>query len=120
MKPLTPNESQKLLLRTQNFEDAEITSIDFINPTELTITINTQDKNRDFDWICIVLYFIGICDAKLVQNSSLIDMSEGLSFVYEEGKIFFGVGQYENSNAIKDSVLFVESNSVKIEEKPFS
>jgi hypothetical protein len=120
MKPLTPTESLQLLERTQSFQDSEITSINILSANEISLEINTQDKSRAFDWIKIVLHFKDVIDAKLIQNTLLLDMSEGATIFFENENIIFGVGNYKNYISIKDSVLFLEALSIKIEEFPFS
>ena len=121
MKPLNPSTIPTFLERFESFADAELSSLDIISPTQISLSINVQDKAKAFDWITLELEFSGVSDAKLVEESQLgfIDMQEGASLLYEEGLFAFGIGACYNIATIKNSVLFLHASSLKYEEKPF-
>lgn len=121
MKPLLAKELQTFLKRFDNFIDCEIRHVEVISPTTVKITITAQDSARGFDWLCIEFEFNGISDAKLLDNSKLlhVDMSDGISLIYEENSFAYGVGNYNNLSGIKNAVSFIISSSIKYEEGPF-
>ncbi len=121
MKPLLAKDIKPLLARFNNFADAELRSIEIISPTIIKITLAGQDSARGFDWLTICFEFSGVLDAKLLENSklSLVDMSDGINIVYEDGNFVFGIGNYKNLTNIKNSVCFLISSALKYEEGAF-
>jgi hypothetical protein len=121
MKPLLTNNLKTFLQRFDNFRDAEFRSAEVISPTNISVTLATQDGARAFDWITITLAFEGVSDAKLIETNKLafIDMSDGISLIPETNQIAFSIGSYNDINAIKNANLFVISNSLKYQEGQF-
>ena len=121
MKPLLAKELPNFIKRFGNFVDAEIRSVEVISASTMLVTVACQDCARDFDWITITLELSGISDARLLEDSklSLVDMSEGLSLIYEENSFAFGIGDYYNLSGIKNATSYIISSCVKYKEGSF-
>ena len=121
MKPLNPAGITKLLERFDDFKESEIRSLKIISPTEIAITFALQDKARAYDWITLQLFFSAVTDAKLVDANKLdyIDMSDGVSILYEEGHFHFALGSYTSAASIKDALLYIVSENIKYGEGAF-
>ena len=121
MTPLLKNKSPELLTRIDHATDGELISVVMNNPQNFTIELSVQDKNRGYDWINIAFEMGGVIDAKLVDESKLshVDMSDGVSLVYEDGVALLAVGQYKTVESAKSSILFLEGTTIKYEERPF-
>ncbi len=112
MQPLFSNKLTDFLDRFINFEEAEFRNIKIINPTTITLTFATQDKNRGYDWISVKLEFSGVSDASLIDNNKLsfVDMSDGISL--KNNGTFFAF-------KIKNSTCQIKSSTIKFEEGQF-
>jgi len=121
MKPLLSKDLPTFLERLCHFKDGEIRSMDILSPTEITITLTTQDSARGYDWISITLHFSGVSDAKLLQEHQFdfVDMSDGITLVYENNLFAFGIGECYNIAAIKNSSAYIIAQSLKYEEGTF-
>ncbi|MBA3027103.1 MAG: hypothetical protein FP820_11985 [Sulfurimonas sp.] len=121
MKPLLPNNFKTFLQRFDNFKDAEIRSFEVISPTNITLTLATQDSARAYDWITITLAFEGVSDAKILEENkfSFVDMNEGVSLISEINMIAFAIGSHKNMDSIQNAVSFVISKSLKFQEGQF-
>ncbi|NOQ31027.1 MAG: hypothetical protein GQ570_07905 [Helicobacteraceae bacterium] len=122
MQPLTPKVKQKLLKRFNNFCDSEIRAITIVDPITINIEFSLQDENRAFDWINLKLEFSEVSNATLVDNAKLtmLDMSEGMSLLFEDTKVGFGLGEYDNISSLQSSQLFFIASSVKYKELEFA
>lgn len=121
MKPLLQTQLPAFLQRFENFKDAELRSLEIILPTLIRLTLAVQDSARAFDWITITLEFNGVSDARLLEENQLsyIDMSDGISLLYEENKFAFGLAECYNISSIKNSTLYLVAESLKYEEGQF-
>lgn len=121
MKPLLAKDIKPLLARFSNFIDAELRSIEIISPAIIKITLAGQDSARGFDWLIVCFEFSGVVDAKLLENSKLplVDMSDGINIVHEDGNFAFGIGDYKSLSNIKNSICFLISSALKYEEGAF-
>lgn len=121
MKPILQKELQTFIERFDNFKDGEFRSIEVISPTVMNVTFAGQDRGREFDWVSVILEFSGVSDARLLDNSKLsfVDMSDGISMIYEDGNFAFGVGECYNISNIKNSTCKIISSSLKYEERGF-
>ena len=121
VKPLLKKDLAAFLKRFDNFRDAELRSFEIISPTIVKITLAVQDGAREFDWITIKLEFSEIIDAKLLENSKLphVDMSEGVSIVFTENQIAFGIGNYDNLSNITNSTCYIKAASIKYQEDSY-
>lgn len=119
MKPL--NNIEEFLKRFDNFKDGEFRSIEILSPTVMQITLAGQDTARAFDWISLKLEFNQVNDAKILDNAklSLLDMSDGISIVNNDTNYSFGIGEYNSNSNIKNSICYIESESIKYEEGLF-
>jgi len=122
MKPLLPNKTAELLTRIDDATDGELISIIMNNPQNFTVELSVQDKNRGYDWINIAFEIDGVIDANLLDEGklSLVDMSEGITLLFEEGLYGIGVGDYKSIEALKSAPVYLIGNALKYEERPFS
>ena len=122
MRPLGKNEIETFLSRFERFVDSEIKSITVLSPTILRILLGVQDSALGFDWIDLSFELSNVSEANLIDNSKLayLDMTEGMSIVFEDNKFVFCYGDYSSIRGAKDSALFVICDSIKYEELPFS
>jgi len=121
MKPLLAKEIDDFLKRFDDFRNGEFRHMEIVSPTVITLTLSSQDEAKAFDWVSITLEFSGVSDALLVENSklNLVDMSDGISILYKNGKFYFGVGKCEKVSSIKTSTCHIEGSSLKYEEGSF-
>ena len=122
MKPLLPNKTAELLTRIDDATDGELVSIIMNNPQNFTVELSVQDKNRGYDWINIAFEIDGVVNANLLDEAklSLVDMSEGITLLFEEGLYGIGVGDYKSIEALKSAPVYLIGNALKYEERPFS
>ncbi|MBL0708690.1 MAG: hypothetical protein JJW00_06560 [Sulfurimonas sp.] len=121
MKPLLKTDIGSFLKRFGNFVDAEIRSIEPVSSNIIRVLIATQDSARGFDWITINVEFSSIIDAKLIESSklSLVDMSEGITFFYQDNCFALSINNYNNLENIKNDIFYIVSSSIKYEEDLF-
>ncbi|MGB5964421.1 MAG: hypothetical protein WBG65_02695 [Sulfurimonadaceae bacterium] len=122
MKPLLANKTTELLTRIDNAIDGELYSVTMNSPLNFTIELSVQDANRGYDWINIAFEVDGVSDARLIEDErlSLVDMSEGISIVFEDKACAIGVGKYNSIESIKSSALYLVGSTIKYEERPFN
>ncbi len=122
MKPLLANKTPELLTRIDNAIDGELYTVTMNSPLNFTIELSVQDKNRGYDWINIAFEVDGVSDAHLIEDDklSLVDMSEGVSILFEGDTCAVGVGNYNSMEAIKSAGLYLIGTTLKYEERPFS
>ena len=122
MKPLLSNKTKELLTRIDYAIDGEIHSVVMNSPASFTIELSVQDRNRGNDWINIAFEIDGVSDARLVEDNKLpfVDMSEGITIVFEGGVCALAIGKYSSIEALKDATLYLTGSTVKYEERPFS
>ncbi len=121
MSIVNKNTIETLNNRFESFIDSEIKELNVIDPTSFKLTLNAQDKVKDFDWTGLEFNFNGVSDAHLVDSSKLnfVDTTDGITILQEDSKLIFGVGSYKNKSSIKNSQLFFECASLKYEEISF-
>jgi len=122
MRPLLEKQLTELLDRIDHATHGEIVSVTMNHPQNFTVELSVQDKNRGYDWINIAFEIDGIVDANLLDDNrlSMIDMSEGITLLFEDGHYALAVGSYNNIAALKSATLYLVGNSIKYEERPFS
>ena len=122
MKPLLSNKTTELLTRIDKAIDGELYAVTMNSPLNFTIELYVQDQNRGHDWINIAFEVDGISDARLIEDEklSLVDMSEGISIVFEDTTCAVGVGNYNSVESIKSETLYLIGSSLKYEERPFA
>ena len=122
MQPLHSNKTKELLTRINNGIDGEIRSVIMNSPTNFTIELSVQDRNRGNDWINMAFEIDGVSDARLVEDNKLpfVDMSEGITIVFEDGTCALAIGKYSSIETLKDATLYLTGSSLKYEERPFS
>ncbi len=121
MKPLLSNKTNELLERIDNAIDGELHSVTMNSPINFTIEFSVQDANRGNDWINIAFEIDGVSDARLIEDNKLpfVDMSEGVSIVFEGSVCGLAIGKYSSINALEDATLYLLGSSIKYEERPF-
>ncbi|WP_345976036.1 hypothetical protein [Sulfurimonas sp. HSL3-7] len=121
MKPLLSNKTNELLTRIDNAIDGELRSVVMNSPLNFTLELSVQDRNRGNDWINIAFEIDGVSDAQLVEDNKLpfVDMSEGISIVFEGGMCGLSIGSYSSLEALKSASLYLIGSSMKYEERPF-
>ncbi|MDY0116032.1 MAG: hypothetical protein RBR59_00470 [Sulfurimonadaceae bacterium] len=121
MRPLQLSEIEPFLKRFDNFKDGEVRCINIITPMQIIISLAAQDAARAYDWINVDLEFNGVEDARVVDNEQLrfIDLSEGVSLIFEDHKIAFALNKCYNISASKNSICYVISASLKYKEGVF-
>jgi len=122
MRPLLKKDITNFLDRFDNFVGAELRSIKIDSQTDITLTVVTQDKARDFDWISLELNFNEIIDAKLLDDGKLqfLNMEDGLSIFNEDEKFVFSTGITNNIQNAKNSSLYIISKNLKYKEGIFN
>jgi hypothetical protein len=118
MKPLHGSSLEEFTKRFDHFKDAEIDSLEIVSATSINVKINVQDSSRGFDWIGLEFLFDMVRDAKLVEESKLryVDISEGLSFFFENGEYFCALGDIKSISGTKDALCYIISKSLKYQE----
>ncbi len=108
--------------RIEDVKGGELRSIVMKDPTTFTLTFSVQDKNRGFDWLNIAFEISGIYDARLIDDKKLafVDMSDGVSIVFEDSECGFLFGDYRSLDSAADSMMYILGDSIKYEELPFS
>ena len=121
VKPLLKKDLSAFLKRFDGFKDAELRSFEIISPAIVKITLAVQDSAREFDWITIKLELSEIIDARLLENSKLqhVDMSEGVSIIFTESQVAFGIGNYDNFSNITNSACYIKAASIKYQEDSY-
>jgi hypothetical protein len=121
MKPLLAKDLANFTSRFANFVDAEIRSFKIISPSVIQAIIACQDSSRGYDWLTLNIEFSTITDAKIIEDAklSLIDMSDGLSIIFQENSFAFALGKYNNISGIKNALCYIISSNIKYEEQSF-
>lgn len=119
VKPLLAKDLNSFAQRFGNFIDAELRHVEIVSPTTICITIATQDAARAFDWITLKLEFSGVSEAKLVEKLSFVDMSEGVTLLYEDNVFAFGISKCSNLSSIKTSTCHIIGADLKYQEGSF-
>jgi len=122
MKPLHVSGIKSFLSRFERFSGSEIKAITIKSPSVIEIQFSVQDTGRGFDWIDIAFELSNVIDAKLVENGKLayLDMSEGISIIFEENKFILSHGEYNTLQNAKDAPLYIICESIKFKDLPFS
>ena len=121
MKNLAPSAIESFLERFDNFIDAEFRSVEVVDPFEMKVVLAAQDKARDFDWVSVSLLFSEVQAAHLVEENQLtfLDMSDGVSILYEDGTFAFGNTKCYNISALQSASLYIIAKTLKYEEGAF-
>ncbi len=122
MKPLHVSEIDTFDKRFDRCSGGELRSLKLINPTTMVLRLSVQDAGRGFDWIDLELEVSGVNDARLIDESKLsfIDMSEGISILFEDLNVIVCVGDYSSFEAAHDAPLFIRGSALKYQENNFS
>lgn len=122
MKPLNTNTSKQLLERFSQLCDATLNDIKIVDPQTISVIFSVQDSSREFDWIDINFQIGSISEASLIDSDKLklVDMSEGITILFENAYVGFGVGRYTNLSSLSDAPLLLVGKSIKYEELEFS
>ena len=121
MKILSPSAIESLLDRFDNFVDAEFRSVEVVDPFKIKVTLATQDKTRDFDWITLTLLFSEVKTANLIEETrlGLLDTEDGCSLIFDNSHFAFCVGKCYNSASLQSTPFFIVAKTLKYEEGSF-
>ncbi len=121
MRPLSKSTAKELLERLDGAKESELREITMIDPTSFKVELSVQDCGRGYDWINIAFELSGVIDANLVDDAKLsfLDMSDGVSIVFEEGSVGFANSECDSLSKIRESQLYLIGSSIKYEELPF-
>ncbi len=121
VKPLLEKDLNFFLKRFNNFIDGELRHVEIVSPTTISITIAAQDSARAFDWITVKLEFNGVSDAKLLdaKKLSFVDISDGLTLLYEDNFFAFGISRCSKLSGIKTSICYIIGSDLKCQEGSF-
>jgi len=121
MKPLIHTNITNFLERFDNFQDSEIRSLNIISPNEIELTLTAQDKARAYDWVTVKFLFLGIDDARLIDENKLtyVTIEDGITILYENGFFAFALGNIKSVSSAKDSQLYLISDTIKYSESQF-
>ncbi len=122
MKPLHVNEIETFHKRFDNASGGEIRKLTILNPTTMILRLSVQDAGRAFDWIDLELEVSAVSDARLIEDSKLsfVDMSEGISILFEDNNVIVCVGNYSSFDAAHNAPLFIRGSALKYQENNFS
>lgn len=81
----------------------------------------SQDSARAFDWISVKFEFSGVSEAKLLEANKLsfVDMSDGITILYEDNVFAFGISKCSNISSIKNSTCHTIGSDLKYQEGSF-
>ena len=121
MKPLAKKDLNSFTQRFNHFIDAELRHVEIISPTIICITLAAQDSARAFDWITVKLEFSGVNYAKILEANKLsfVDMSDGVTLLYEADVFAFGISKCSNLSGIKNSICHIIGSDLKYQEGSF-
>lgn len=122
MKPLTASMIETFYQRFDRAVNGELRSVNILNPSTIMLRLSVQDEARAFDWIDLELEISGISDARLIEDKQLpfVDMSEGISIVFEGSEVIVCVGGYRDFEAARHAPLFIQGSALKYQENTFS
>jgi hypothetical protein len=122
MKPLSASMVETFYQRFDRASNGELRNLSIINPTTMLLRLSTQDEARGFDWIDLEFEISGVNDARLVDESQLsfLDMSDGISILFEDSEVIICVGDYIAFEAAKNAPLFIRGSALKYQENTFS
>lgn len=122
MKPLLATKTDELLTRIDNAVGGELRSVVMNSPLNFTVELSVQDANRGHDWVNIAFEVDGVSNARLIDDEKLpfVDMSDGISVIFENGSCAVSVGKYHSLEAMESAVLFLKGSSIKYEERLFN
>ena len=122
MKPLHVSQIESFNKRFNSLIDSELRRVDIISPTTMSIVLSVQDENRAFDWINLELEVSGVSDARLIDEDkiSFLDMSDGISILYEEKNVIISVGKYNSFESANNAPLLIKGGTLKYQENTFN
>ncbi len=122
MKPLHASDIESFNKRFNSLIDAQLRRVDVISPTTMLVIFSVQDENRAYDWINLELEVSGVSDARLIDESkiSFVDMSEGVSILFEENSVIISVGKYSSVESASNAPLFIKGGTLKYQENTFN
>jgi hypothetical protein len=122
MKPLHVSQIESFNRRFNHLIDSELRRVDILSPTTMSIVLSVQDENRAFDWINLELEISGISDARLIDENkiSFVDMSDGISILYEDNNVIVSVGKYSSFESANNAPLYIKGDTLKYQENTFN
>ncbi len=122
MKPLYVSQIDTFNKRFDKAINGELRTLRVTDPTTMILRVSVQDEGRAFDWIDLELEVSGVSDALLVDENrlSFLDMSEGISILFEDANVIVCVGNYSSFDAAHNAPLFIRGSALKYQENNFS
>jgi hypothetical protein len=122
MKPLHVSQIESFNRRFNHLIDSELRRVDILSPTTMSIVLSVQDENRAFDWINLELEISGVSDARLIDENkiSFVDMSDGISILYEDNNVIISVGKYSSFESANNAPLYIKGDTLKYQENTFN
>jgi hypothetical protein len=122
MKPLHVSQIESFNRRFNHLIDSELRRVDILSPTTMNIVLSVQDENRAFDWINLKLEISGVSDARLIDENkiSFVDMSDGISILYEDNNVIISVGKYSSFESANNAPLYIKGDTLKYQENTFN
>jgi len=119
-KMLTAKSAATLMQRIDDAKGALPIALDIITPTHITLSLNLQDKTRDYDWIGMAFECTEVSDASLIDNNQLsyLDWDEGITLIKEADQWGLAVGNYQSLSHLKDARLYIVAKTIKVKEFP--
>ena len=122
MHPVLASQIEAFEARFDYAINGVLHSVTVVNPKVIVIRVSVQDEARAFDWIDLELEISGVSDARLIEDEKLkfVDMSEGMTMLYENGEVIVAIGEYDYLDAALNAPLFVRGGALKYQENSFS
>ncbi len=122
MRPVLASEIEAFEARFDYAINGVLHAITVIDPKTMIVRLSVQDEARGFDWIDLELQISGVSDARLIDDEKLkyVDMSEGMTMLYENGEVVIAVGEYDYMEAALHAPLFIRGSALKYQENTFS
>jgi hypothetical protein len=122
MKPLSASMTETFYQRFDRAINGELQTLTILSPTTMILRLSVQDEARAFDWIDLELEISGVSDARIIEEKQLsfLDMSEGISILFEEDEVIVCVGDYVGFEAAINAPLFIRGSALKYQENTFS
>lgn len=107
-----------LLEKYDNFEYAQIRSIEYISESSKILTLVVQDDDGE-DINTIKITFDNVNDSKILVNDVLpfLDMTSGITIIKENDLYGFAIGKGTAMQHVHSAPLYIISSNINVEEK---
>ena len=110
-------EIKNLLEKYNNFKDAQIRSVDFLEDDAKRVTIVVQDDDG-MDINSVEITFSNISKSHILQNHVLpfLDMMNGVSIIEENGLYGFALGNDTAMLHVHNAPFYIIASEIQIQE----